>query len=43
MRAEGLSDGGGCAGMRSEGLSDGWRVCRCEVRGAGRWLVGVQV
>ena len=29
---------GGCAGVRSEGLSDGWRVCRCEGRGAERRL-----
>ena len=29
--------------MRAEGLGDGWRACRCEGRGAERWLVGVQV
>ena len=29
---------GGCAGVRAGGLSDGWRVCRCEGRGAERRL-----
>ena len=34
---------GGRAGVRAEGPGDGWRACRCEGRGAGRRLEGVQV